>query len=69
MPRRIQQVFRGRKKDPTQNAMVAVNCDMLFTYMLAGWEGSAHDAIILGDAIDREDGFTVPQGICTHDKQ
>jgi hypothetical protein len=49
--------------------MVAVNCDLLFTYVLAGWEGSAHDATVLGDAIDREDGFIVPQGICTHDNQ
>jgi hypothetical protein len=61
--RHSQQVFRGRKKDPTQNAMVAVNCDLLFTYVLAGWEGSAHDAPVLGDAIDRGDGFIVPQGI------
>jgi hypothetical protein len=46
--------------------MVAVNCDLLFTYVLAGWEGSAHDATVLADAIAREDGFTVPQGNCTH---
>jgi hypothetical protein len=58
----MQQAFRGRKKDPTQNVMVVVNFDLKFTYVLAGWEGSAHNAHILADAIEREDGFTVPQG-------
>ena len=65
VPRHMQQAFRGRKKDPTQNVMVAVDFDMKFTYVLAGWEGSAHDAHILSDAIERDDGFTVPQGNCT----
>jgi hypothetical protein len=54
----MQQAFRGRKKDPTQNVMVAVDFDLMFTYVLVGWEGSAHDAIILADAIERDDGFT-----------
>ncbi|CAN6172143.1 unnamed protein product [Urochloa humidicola] len=40
--------------------MAAVNFDLKFTYVLAGWEGSAHDALILADAIERNDGFTVP---------
>jgi hypothetical protein len=68
VPRHIQQVFRGRKKDPTQNAMVAVNCDLLFTYVLADWEGSTHDATVLADAIERDDGFTLPQRNCTNHK-
>jgi hypothetical protein len=42
--------------------MAAVNCDMKFTYVLAGWEGSAHDALALADAIQRNYGFIVPQG-------
>ena len=45
--------------------MVVVNYDLLFTYVHAGWEGSAHDATVLADAITREDGFTVPEGNCT----
>jgi hypothetical protein len=65
VPRHIQQAFRGRKTNPTQNVMVAVDYDLKFTYILAGWEGSAHDALILADAIERDDGFTVPQGNCT----
>jgi hypothetical protein len=39
-----------------------INFDLKFTYVLASWEGSAHVAHILADAIEREDGFTVPQG-------
>ena len=66
VPRRIQQAFRGRKKEPTQNVMVAVGFDLKFTYILAGLEGSAHDATILADAIERDDGFTIPQGNCTN---
>jgi hypothetical protein len=62
----MQQAFRGRKKDPTQNVMVAVDFDLKFTYVLAGWEGSVHDATIMADAIEKEDGFTVPQGNCTN---
>ena len=42
--------------------MVAVDFDLKFTYVLAGWEGSAHDALILADAIERNDGFIVLEG-------
>ena len=50
--------------NPTQNVMAAVSFDLKFTYVLTGWEGSAHDALILADAIERNDGFTVPAGNC-----
>ena len=39
-----------------------VDFDMKFTYVLAGWEGSAHDATILTDALERSDGLKVPEG-------
>jgi hypothetical protein len=65
VPRHMQQAFRGRKTNLTQNVMVAVDFDLKFTYVLAGWEGSVHDALILADAIERDEGFTVPQGNCT----
>ena len=45
--------------------MAAVDFDLKFIYVLAGWEGSAHDALILADALERNDGFTVPEGNCT----
>ena len=42
--------------------MAVVDFDLKFTYVLAGWEGSAHDALILADAIERQDGLSVPEG-------
>jgi hypothetical protein len=56
----------GVGKKPTQNVMVAVGFDLKFSYVLASWEGSAHDATVLADAIERDDGFTIPQGNCTN---
>ncbi|WVZ57763.1 hypothetical protein U9M48_008108 [Paspalum notatum var. saurae] len=53
--------FMGRKHTTTQNVLAAVDFDLRFTYVLAGWEGSAHDALILADALQREDGLKVPQ--------
>ena len=44
--------------------MAVVDFDLKFTYVLAGWEGSAHDALILVDAIERQDGLSVPEGNC-----
>jgi len=58
----MQAAFRGRKNAPTQNVLAAVSFDLKFTYVLAGWEGSAHDATILADALQREDGLRVPPG-------
>ena len=46
--------------------MATVDFDLKFTYVLASWEGSAHDALILANAIDRNDGFTVPKGNWIH---
>jgi hypothetical protein len=40
--------------------MAVVDFDLKFTYVLAGWEGSTYDALILTDAIERDDGFTIP---------
>ena len=62
VPRRISAAFRGRKEGTTQNVMAAVDFDLKFTYVLAGWEGSAHDALILANALEREDGLKVPTG-------
>jgi hypothetical protein len=37
-----------------------------FTYVLAGWEGTTHDALVLRDALERENGLRVPQGKIQH---
>jgi hypothetical protein len=42
--------FRDRKKNISQNVLGVVNFDMTFQYILAGWEGSAHDGRVLRDA-------------------
>ena len=52
--------FRNRKGELTQNVLAVVDFDMSFTYVLAGWEGSAHDGRVLQDAVHR--GFTAPEG-------
>ena len=52
----------GRKHTTTQNVLAAVDFDLRFTYVLAGREGSAHDSLILADALQRPDGLKVPQG-------
>jgi hypothetical protein len=59
---KIQATFRGRENHPTQNVLAAVAFDLKFTYVLAGWEGSAHGATILADALERENGLRVPPG-------
>ncbi|WCJ24610.1 hypothetical protein M5689_006555 [Euphorbia peplus] len=44
--------FIGRKGIPTQNVMAASSFDMQFTFVLAGWEGTAHDTRIFFKAIN-----------------
>ena len=53
-------MFLGRKHTTTQNVLAVVDFDLWFTYVLAGWEGSAHDALILADALQRSDRLKVP---------
>ncbi|XP_071681035.1 protein ALP1-like [Lolium perenne] len=58
----VEHFFRGRKAFATQNVMAAVDFDLRFTYVLAGWEGTSHDALVLADALARERGLQVPEG-------
>jgi hypothetical protein len=58
----VEHSFRGRKTFATQNVMAAVDFDLRFTYVLAGWEGTTHDALVLADALERERGLQVPEG-------
>ncbi|XP_073362248.1 uncharacterized protein [Aegilops tauschii subsp. strangulata] len=54
--------YRGRKHYTSQNVLAAVDFDLKFTYVLAGWEGSAHDTNILTDSMSRPDGINIPDG-------
>ncbi|KAK1685210.1 hypothetical protein QYE76_046058 [Lolium multiflorum] len=62
VPTSMSAAFRGRKHYTSQNVLAAVDFDMRFTYVLVGWEGSAHDASILSDSFSRPDGLQIPDG-------
>ncbi|XP_054785934.1 uncharacterized protein LOC129292401 [Prosopis cineraria] len=47
--------YIGRKGIPTQNIIAACDWDMCFTYVMAGWEGTAHDARLFDSALTRPD--------------
>ena len=42
--------YRNRKGNITTNVLGVVNFCLMFLYVLAGWEGSAHDGKVLDDA-------------------
>eukprot|EP00268_Persea_americana_P063836 TRINITY_DN8329_c0_g1_i5.p1 TRINITY_DN8329_c0_g1~~TRINITY_DN8329_c0_g1_i5.p1 ORF type:complete len:132 (-),score=10.98 TRINITY_DN8329_c0_g1_i5:75-416(-) len=45
--------YRGRKGECHQNVLAACSFDMLFTFVIAGSEGTAHDSCILLDTISK----------------
>jgi hypothetical protein len=53
--------YRNRKGFLSQNVLAVCNFDMQFLYVLAGWEGSAHDGRVLQDA-QATKGFYTPKG-------
>ena len=63
VPAEIQGKFRGRKEGITQNVLVVITFDLKFIYVLAGWEGSAYDSRVLGDALLRPNGLKIQEGI------
>ena len=58
----MESAFGSKKSFPSQNVMAAIAFDLRFTYVLAGWEGSAHDDVVLVDATERVNGLHVPHG-------
>ena len=63
VPPEIQGRFRSRKDGTTQNVLAAISFNLKFTYVLAGWEGSAHNSRVLNDAFTRPGGFSIPDVI------
>jgi hypothetical protein len=61
---RLCNLHLGEGNTAPLNVLATVDFDLKFTYALAGWEGSTHDALILADALETTDGLTVPQGTC-----
>ncbi|PPD88692.1 hypothetical protein GOBAR_DD14370 [Gossypium barbadense] len=62
VPLSMQGRFRSRKGGTTQNVLAAITFDLKFSYVLAGWEGSAHDFRILSDALSRPRGLRILEG-------
>lgn len=56
-------VWRNENGEVSQNVLAVVNFNMRFTYVLAGWEGSARDGRVLADAWERDsDPLKCPEG-------
>ncbi|XP_057535307.1 uncharacterized protein LOC130813488 [Amaranthus tricolor] len=53
--------YRDRKGDITTNVLATCDPSLRFNYVLPGWEGSAYDPCILGDALRRPNGLKVPR--------
>ncbi|VAH71312.1 unnamed protein product [Triticum turgidum subsp. durum] len=53
--------YRNRHGYPSQNVMAVVSFDMTFSYVAAGWEGSASDQAVLRWAMT-SGGLVVPEG-------
>ncbi|XP_045797408.1 putative nuclease HARBI1 [Trifolium pratense] len=52
VPTKDQIPYIGRKGYPTQNVMLVCNFDMLITFVVVGWPGTAHDTRILSSVIE-----------------
>jgi hypothetical protein len=59
VPAKLVVRFRGRKSYPTQNVLDVVDFDLRSTYVLARWEGSAHDSLVLQDTLSRPNGLKI----------
>lgn len=53
--------YRNRKGHLTQNVLAACNFELEFSYILAGWEGSAHDGAVYRSGLHKH-GFITPPG-------
>jgi len=60
VPEGTRVAYRNRKGDISQNVLAATTLDMMFVYVLPGWEGSATDSCIFDDA--HANNFTIPAG-------
>jgi hypothetical protein len=61
VPSAIRGRYYGRKNKTTINVMAACDFSYRFLYVLAGFEGTAHDSRVLNEAINKY-GFRIPTG-------
>ncbi|KAI5336060.1 hypothetical protein L3X38_026194 [Prunus dulcis] len=62
VPEREKPKYITRKGEIATNVLGVCSQDLQFIYVLAGWEGSAHDSRVLKDALSRRNGLKVPTG-------
>lgn len=60
VPESMRVRFRDRKGQISQNVLAACSMDMVFLYVLPGWEGSAADSRVFESA--RRQDFRIPDG-------
>jgi hypothetical protein len=60
VPANLVTAYRNRKGFTSQNILAVCNFDMTFSYILSGWEGSAHDGRVLKDALSKD--LFIPEG-------
>ncbi|XP_031392120.1 protein ALP1-like [Punica granatum] len=61
IPSSVRGAYRDRNNEIMQNILAACSHDMMFTHVVTGWEGSAHDSRILSDAATLQT-FPAPYG-------
>ncbi|KAL5567609.1 hypothetical protein UlMin_024184 [Ulmus minor] len=60
-PSNVANNYRGRKSNVTTNMLAVCSFDMLFTYVVTGWEGAVHDSRVLTTQLeDPNSGFPHP---------
>jgi hypothetical protein len=59
VPAALDESYFCRKGFKAQNILAVVSFDLTFQYVLAGWEGTAHDSRVLDDALGK--GFEIPE--------
>ena len=59
---RERHLARDRKGQVTQNCLAVCGFDMIFYFIVSGWDGVATDALMFSDA--RRTNFPVPEGRC-----
>ncbi|KAL2249896.1 UNVERIFIED_CONTAM: hypothetical protein Sindi_2463300 [Sesamum indicum] len=55
-----QNAYCSHQGDISQNVMVVCDFDLMFTYVMAGWEGSANDARVFMDCLNNDLNFPWP---------
>ncbi|KAL2232328.1 UNVERIFIED_CONTAM: hypothetical protein Sindi_1412800 [Sesamum indicum] len=60
VPVSMQNAYRSRHGDTSQNVMVVCDFDLMFTYVMARWEGSANDARVFMDCLNNDQNFPWP---------